>query len=123
VRTDFHDDGAWDGIRSQVLAQTSDGFRAYVDIVEDTGFTDVGADAVMAALPPGYPHGFVVIVDRDSMTLPDHPVLVLDLLDPVQGRFRAVPSAVQQIENNLSIANMEFEEFAVSVDPSGIFRG
>jgi hypothetical protein len=27
------------------------------------------------------------------------------------------------IENNLSIANMDFEEFAENVDDDGIFRG
>ena len=26
-------------------------------------------------------------------------------------------------ENNLSIANMDFREFAESVDPDGVFRG
>ena len=123
VRTDFHDDAAWAGIRSQVLEETIDGFRAYVDIVEDAAFKDVGADSVIAALPPHYSHSFLVIVDHDSMTFPDHPVLVLDLQDPAHGRFRALPTTVQQIENNLSIANMDFAEFAVSVDPSGLFRG
>jgi len=37
--------------------------------------------------------------------------------------FRAVPSQIQAIENNLSIANMDFEEFAESADESGVFRG
>lgn len=123
VRTDFHDDDAWALIRSQILEETSEGFRAYVDIVEDPAFADLGADSVLAAIPMGYPHGFLVVVDHESITLPDHPVLVLDLQDPAYGRFRAVPSAVQQIENNLSIANMDFAEFAESVDPTGVFRG
>jgi hypothetical protein len=37
--------------------------------------------------------------------------------------FRAVSSPVQGIENNLSIANMDFEEFAEAVDEDGVFRG
>ncbi|HLF89873.1 MAG TPA: hypothetical protein VI451_13065 [Anaerolineales bacterium] len=37
--------------------------------------------------------------------------------------FRAIPSQIQGIENNLSIANMDFEEFADSVDEDGVFRG
>jgi hypothetical protein len=28
-----------------------------------------------------------------------------------------------EIENNLSLANMDFEEFAEAVDPDGVFRG
>jgi len=33
------------------------------------------------------------------------------------------PSQVQRIENNLSISNIDLEEFAESVDEDGIFRG
>jgi len=41
----------------------------------------------------------------------------------VVGRsFRAIPSAIQSIENNLSIANMGFSEFARATDLDGIFR-
>jgi hypothetical protein len=123
VRTDYRDDSAWAAIRSQVLQETSDGFRANVDIVEDATLADLGTDSVLAALPPDYQHGFLVIVDHDSITLPDHSVLVVDLQDPAHGGFRAIPSTVQQIENNLSIANMDFAEFAQSVDSTGVFRG
>lgn len=123
MRTDFRDDEAWLVIRSEMMKETADGFRAYVDGVEDGAFAEADPKTVMAALPPDYPHSFLVIVDADSMSLPDRPVLVIDLLDPARGRFRAVPSAVQQIENNLSIANMDFAEFAGSVDSSGLFRG
>ena len=41
----------------------------------------------------------------------------------VGATFRCVPSAVQAVENNLSIANMDFEEFAGAVDEDGVFRG
>jgi hypothetical protein len=44
--------------------------------------------------------------------------------EPEYGReFRAIPTAVQSIENNLSIANMDFEDFAEAVDEDGVFRG
>ena len=54
----------------------------------------------------------MILVDRTAITHPEHPVLILDLFDPSSQAFRAVPSTVQAIENNLSIANMDFEEFA-----------
>jgi hypothetical protein len=34
-----------------------------------------------------------------------------------------VPSRACDIENNLSLANMAFHDFADSVDPDGVFRG
>jgi hypothetical protein len=54
---------------------------------------------------------------------PDHPLLVIDLQGEPGREFRAIPSQIQAIENNLSIANMGFEEFAEAVDASGVFRG
>jgi hypothetical protein len=49
--------------------------------------------------------------------------LVVDLFEEPGRTFRAVPSAIQSIENNLSIANMDFWEFADNVDAAGVFRG
>ncbi len=47
----------------------------------------------------------------------------MDLYDGSGHEFRAIPSQIQGIENNLSIANMDFEEFAEAVDEDGVFRG
>jgi hypothetical protein len=48
-------------------------------------------------------------------------MLVVDLGSGLRS-FRTIPSQVQGIENNLSIGNMGFEEFADAVDKDGIFR-
>jgi hypothetical protein len=64
-----------------------------------------------------------VIVDQTAISHPDHPLLVVDLYTGSGNEFRAIPSQIQGIENNLSIANMDFEEFAEAVDEDGIFRG
>ncbi|MFF4927208.1 MULTISPECIES: DUF6924 domain-containing protein [unclassified Kitasatospora] len=51
------------------------------------------------------------------------PVAVVDLRDE-PGRFiRVVAAELWGIENNLSIANMEYNEFAGAVDEDGVFRG
>jgi uncharacterized protein DUF6924 len=50
-----------------------------------------------------------------------------EILKPVykgsRNEFRAIPSQIQGIENNLSIANMDFEGFAEAVNEDGVFRG
>jgi hypothetical protein len=56
----------------------------------------------------------------------DQTVLFVDLneLSGQVGRaFRSIPSEVEAIVANLSLANMDFAEFADKVDPDGIFRG
>jgi uncharacterized protein YbcV (DUF1398 family) len=64
-----------------------------------------------------------MIVDSSSVASPDSTVLVVSVRENRGSSFRAIPSQIQGIENNLSIANMDFHEFAESVDQDGVFRG
>jgi hypothetical protein len=41
MRTDFHDNDSWEMARAAALAENRDGFRAYVQVVDDPRF--VGA--------------------------------------------------------------------------------
>jgi len=52
----------------------------------------------------------------------ERPILCIDPSAP-QNILRVVPSELWGIENNLSLANMDWEEFAGSVAADGIFRG
>ena len=123
LRTDFSDEACWRSICAEVLAETADGFRAYVDVVEDRAFDGFGTDDVLATVGDDYRWGYLVVGDRLTMTQAEHPFLVLDLLDERGRSFRALPREVQAIENNLSIANMDFSEFADSAGSDGVFRG
>jgi hypothetical protein len=77
--------------------RNDDGFRAYLEPVSDPAFDGAAWD---------------------------HLVLVVDLLgSDVRHPFRSVPSELWGVDNNLNIANMDWEEFANSVDESGVFRG
>ena len=68
-------------------------------------------------------HTFLFIADKQTFTHPDNPILVIDLMEVwEENTFRATPETLQGIENNLSIANMDFSEFAENVDSDGIFR-
>jgi hypothetical protein len=66
---------------------------------------------------------FVFLVDRVALEHADRPILAVDLQFDPGHRFRVVPSAMASVENNLSISNMDFEEFSDCVDANGIFRG
>ena len=64
-----------------------------------------------------------MVADRKTISDPDHRLLIIDRFTEPGREFRAVPSQIQSIENNLSIANMDFTEFADSADDDGVFRG
>jgi hypothetical protein len=125
VRTDFTSDDAWDLVIDEAQREYEDGFRAYVEPVSDPAFDGLTWEAVKAAAPVN-DHGASVlfVADSTSLTAPDHPILVVNLLDSSNSLpFRCIPSELWGVENNLNIANMDWGEFARAVDEGGTFRG
>jgi hypothetical protein len=51
------------------------------------------------------------------------PLLVIDLLEEPTREIRVIASEFWSIENNLSLANMDFDEFASAAREDGVFRG
>jgi hypothetical protein len=124
IRTDFSDQEAWDAIGAAILQLTEEGFGAQVEFVDDAGYRGATKDQLLDLVPEADERPFfLMIVDAATVRWPEHPVLVVDLWREPGREFRAVPAAVQAIENNLSIANINFAEFADAVDEDGIFRG
>ena len=121
IRTDFSDDIAWNAVVS-AIRQPVDGFYAYVELVDDPAFRDLTVEQLVA-LRDDLSKSYTIVADGITMREAEHPLLVVDLIEELGRTFRAVPSAIQSIENNLSIANMDFWEFADNVDPDGVFRG
>jgi hypothetical protein len=122
VRTDFSDDAAWDSVCTAIQQPVGE-FRAYVDFLNDPQYEGLTAEQLPALIRKGSNHTFKFLVDRLALTHPEHPVLVVDLNTERGRSFRVVPSEMWGVENNLSISNMDFEEFAEAVDPDGVFRG
>jgi hypothetical protein len=122
LRTDFADDSAWESICAAIREPAKE-FRAYVECQSDPQYDGLTVEQLTTLVPKGSDPTFVFLVDRVTLTHPDHPLLVVDLYDEPGRTFRVIPSEMWGIENNLSIANMDFSEFADSVDEDGIFRG
>ena len=97
-------------------------FYAYVEFLENDAFRDLTNQELLARVPSDYRHSFIFVVDNIAIRPPDFAVLVIDLYDERGRTFRTIPSQIQGIENNLSISNMDFSEFAENVDEDGVFR-
>ncbi|MGW8438684.1 DUF6924 domain-containing protein [Nocardiopsis sp. NPDC055879] len=122
VRTHHGDDGAWKAVLKAVRApvfddeefelpeEDPDTFYAYVHVVDDSGYTGLSFEQLMC-LSPHDEHTFLIVADELTMLDPRHPLLVVDLWDQPGRSFRAVPGAIQAIQNNLSISNMDFDDF------------
>ncbi|CAG0936761.1 hypothetical protein TFLX_05650 [Thermoflexales bacterium] len=125
LRTDFSDDGVWDALRTAIEEPAGEfGFRAYVDFVSDPAYANISLADLLTLISPGSDHTFIFVVDQRAISDPEHPILVIDLFEEQRGRsFRVIPSEMWGVENNLSLANLDFVEFAEHVDPDGVFRG
>lgn len=137
LRTSFGDDAAWVRVRDGAQApwdpggsdDPEDAYEAALEIVDDPRYDGLTAAALVEAAGPEV-FSFVFLADADGMRDPDDPtVLVVSIGDSqdefnTHGQsFRTVVSEVAAIEANLSLANMDFEDWAESVGADGVFRG
>lgn len=136
IRTDFSRSQEWEEIQVAIAEpQTEEEFTAFVAFVDDRAFENITPPQLVEMVPADSDHVVAFLVDAETLTHPDRPILVVNLDDDVddveeQGEgpqrcatFRVVPSEMWSVQNNLTIANMDWEEFADNVDGDGIFRG
>jgi hypothetical protein len=122
IRTDFLDEQAWQTICAAIEEPNSEyGFKATVNFISDPEYAGLTPEQLLSLVSKD--ETFAFIIDHVALTAKDNPILVVDLHHERGRTFRVIPSEMWGVENNLSIANMGFEEFADNVDSEGIFRG
>lgn len=122
LRTTFGDEDAWRALQ-EAIHQPVDGFQAQVTClsrVEDAGISSVD---LLAAGAGTCGQAIVVLADAIAFQPPEHPLLVVDLIDQPGRTFRCPVAALWSVENNLSLGNMDFSDFLAATGPDGIFRG
>ncbi|MFC9925159.1 DUF6924 domain-containing protein [Streptomyces sp. NPDC127190] len=123
LRTDFRDDADWAAVCAEIEA--AEEFSTSV-LVDDPRFAGVSVQALLAeeaAADEGDKVFEVFLADSVTMADPEHRLLAVDLADEPGRTFRVPARWFPDISANLMIANMDFAEFADSVDGSGTYRG
>jgi hypothetical protein len=123
VRTDFADSRAWQGLCEAVRTPSVEGFLAAVEFVDDPAFRDLAAEQVVERLPEGGYRRLVAVADATTLGSAEFPIVVIDVLRCPPRSLRVIASQLWSVENNLSLGNMDYEEFAGSVGADGVFRG
>jgi hypothetical protein len=124
LRTDFSNENEWKTICNEIVTLNPEfGFIPNVVFASDTSFKDNTEEQLISKSTTKYNHAFIFIVDKITMNNPEHPIFCLGLKHNLGLKLRTIPSDMLVIENNLSISNMDFEEFSGAVDKDGIFRG
>lgn len=122
LRTDFSNEKEWKNI-IKLINQRYNGFKANIEIVEDKKFENFEIKDFLALVPIDYNNRFIFLVDNQSLNNNDLTIVCLDLTSKPAKYFRVIPGELWSVENNLSIANMDFEEFYDNTDSKGVFRG
>ncbi|SEF03722.1 hypothetical protein SAMN05216489_09823 [Streptomyces sp. 3213] len=127
IRTDFSDQTAWQALHTAITTPNEDDFLANVHIVDDAAYSDLTTEQVISLAPA---RGFLLIVaDKTALTTPEMSLLVVlpyeedDALQQEHGELRVIAEELWSIENNISLANMDWEEFVDAADDDGVFRG
>ncbi|MFW6774927.1 DUF6924 domain-containing protein [Nocardioides sp. CPCC 205120] len=142
VRTDFSDDAAWNRVVAAVTAEvdlgsgTGESWPLVPNVwaVDDRSYEGVTAELVLATAPEGQ-YRYALLADARSMQEVDADggpsVVYVDLTtSPVEAeewnllrQFRCGANMVAEVEANLSIANMAFDDYADVEGADGVFRG
>ncbi|MFI9772248.1 DUF6924 domain-containing protein [Streptomyces sp. NPDC052415] len=122
VRTDFSATDAWDALRVALYTPSRDGFLANVALVNDGQNEGLTPERALGLIDPAYVHPLLVLADSATVTSAELPLLVVYLREGRERCVRVVAAELWSIENNLSGANMDFEDFARAVDGDGVFR-
>ena len=123
VRTDFSDDAAWRAIAAAATRANAEGFAAGVQLVDDAAWAGATAQDVREAHTKGDERAVAFLVDATTVAAPDRPILCVSLEGKKLKTLRVVPGSLASVENNLSIGNLDWRDFARSLDAGGVFRG
>ncbi|WP_437114091.1 DUF6924 domain-containing protein [Streptomyces syringium] len=100
-----------------------EGFLANVAYFDDPAFQGLELEQILGLMPDEPECALLVVADEVALGSPEMPLLCIDLWEERGRTVRVVATELWSIENNLSLSNMDFEEFADAADEDGVFRG
>lgn len=122
-RTYFGEGIDWNELSRNLISKYDMGFSANFTMINDKQNQNKTPDQIIKNLPEDYPFGVIFVADSLTFNDRENTVLCIDVLEEPGKSFRVIVSELWGVENNLSIANMDFYEFYESCDENGIFRG
>lgn len=118
-RTDFSDERAWERLIVKMSEPSPNGFVANIKPINDRRYDNAKPDMLVEEAINSF---LLIIADGTTMADPEMPLLCVNPYPP-GGQFRCIPAELWAVENNVSLANMDFDEFALAVEADGVFRG
>lgn len=123
LRTDFSDDAKWLALQSLLDSQSEYGDATYLSDPVYAGVTVQALVEAAAAATRDAQLTYLFLADSVAIAEEEHLLLAVDLFDEPGRTFRVTPRWYPEVSANLSIANLDFADYADAADSSGVFRG
>lgn len=128
IRTDFSNQRAWDDLCELIRQYVPEGLLTDVRVVDDHDYDGVTVRQLLGLVPDDAGYAYLAVADEltsaSTERTPDRSLLIIDVGDEEPGgAFRAVAAELASIDANLSLANMDFGDYAEAVDEDGVYRG
>ncbi|OIJ85129.1 hypothetical protein BIV25_44840 [Streptomyces sp. MUSC 14] len=128
VRTFIADDAAFAALLDELRIPDEYGNVAAVSLVEDPRYAAATVESLTAEVVRDYEgqplFSEVLVADERCLIDPSFPLLALNLLqDAGHQQFRIAASELSAFYANMSIGNMDFDEWAREAGEDGVFRG
>ncbi|MDX2708807.1 hypothetical protein PV350_39055 [Streptomyces sp. PA03-6a] len=127
IRTDFSDQTAWQALHTAITTPNEDGFLPNVHVVDDPAYSDLTTEQVISLVPAV--DSLLIVADKTTLTTPDMPLLAVltyeeddDEAEQDHDELRVIAAELWSIESNISLGNMDWEEFVDAAGDDGIFR-
>ncbi len=122
IRTDFSNEKTWQAVVDATTRENSDGFVANLTVVGDPAWACASAKDVLTAHACDRERVVAFVFDAAAVIDKKHSLLCIYLASKKVRTMRVLPSEVWSVENNLSLGNMEWSDFASALK-DGVFEG
>ncbi|WP_432562731.1 DUF6924 domain-containing protein [Kineococcus sp. SYSU DK003] len=120
IRTDVTHQSQWEALRGVLQTPSPEGFVPYLTTVEHPRWAGASVEDLAAVAPPNV---LLVVADAATLTSPEMPLLVQQVDGGAARELRVAAQVLASVEDNSSLTTMDWDDFAGSADPDGVFRG
>lgn len=124
VRTYFGSDDLWGAVRDEIEQGTDEGFHAIVEFIDDRQYEGLTAQQLESTdRQRASQNDLVYLADERAQKEPSHPLLVVRVGGGPDLPFRCRADVLYEVDANLSLGNLDWDDFRDQVDHSSVYGG
>jgi hypothetical protein len=122
LRTDGSQPERWDALLRAIRVPNALGFLAFVRPITDPALEGLTVEQLRELPRAAGAETFVLVADAKALASDDFPILVVDVSGDNLPSFRVTAKCLWVVENNLSLANVDWRELLDATADDGVLR-